>query len=209
MESPCSPKSVDLLWFARVICTVLRCKLFKAANHVSTADPSSPVMSYGGKGVSKSGVKKSDHAIIYTGRYAPVETSIEAPVRGEEGMRPRAIRVDVDRKEDKLDEMSRIDFGKPHTIHHNLKVRSFGKVNRDSLPHLIYQFEAVWSRNDRRKNEQNRASSNPSISDVGPNRTSNNYGDIWKDAYDSLVTKGWSPEQASEFLRSRDSTNSS
>lgn len=94
--------------------------------------------------MSKPGVKKSDHAIIYTGKSLPLIGDNEAPSRGEEGMRRHPIRVDSDIKGEKLHDMSRIDFGKPHTIHHNLKVRSFGKVHRDSFASLKYQFGEVW-----------------------------------------------------------------
>lgn len=58
-------------------------------------------------------------------------------------MREHSIRVDPDEREDKLDSMSRIDFGKPHTIHHNLKVRPFGMVNNRWMIHLINQYQAV------------------------------------------------------------------
>lgn len=107
------------------------------------ADKTSPIGTYGGKGVSKDRVKKSDHAIIYSGRQPPQPVDNEMPKRGERGMRPNAIRVDPDEREDKLDPMSRIDFGKPHTVHHNLKVRSFGMVNGRSREQLLSQFKAV------------------------------------------------------------------
>ena len=158
-------------------------------------------MTYGGQGVSKPGVKKSDHAIIYTGRDAPHETTEEAAVRGEEGMRPGAIRVDVDTKGDKLDVMSRIDFGKPHTIHHNLKVRSFGKVNRDSRTHLIYQFDAVWDRGQNSQGIQRKLQAgNMPLHKKEPDMLKLD-GDIWKDAYNSLIAMGYSHDQANEFLK--------
>ena len=109
------------------------------------ADEDRPVTTYTQQGVAKHGVTKSDHAIIYTGKEAPRPMQNELPVRGEYGMRSVAIRVDPDVREEKLDSMSRIDFGKPHTINHNLKVRSFGQVNNKSMPQLLYQFQLVWS----------------------------------------------------------------
>lgn len=93
--------------------------------------------------MSKDRVRKSDHAIIYSGRSPPKAQDDEQPVRREQGMRPIAIRVVPDERVDKLDPMSRIDFGKPHTIHHNLKVRPFGMVDDKSIPHLVNQFKAV------------------------------------------------------------------
>ena len=143
-------------------------------------------------------MKKSDHAIVYTGRSLPYENASESASRGETGMRPRAIRVDVDIKGDKLDAMSRIDFGKPHTIHHNLKVRSFGKVNRESIPHLIYQFDAVWARDVGAKTFQH---SIPPASRLASRGAAS--GDIWRDAYESLIARGYSREQVSEFVKQR------
>ena len=58
-------------------------------------------------------------------------------------MRPQSIRVVPDVRDEKLDPMSRIDFGKPHTIHHNLKVRAFGMVGEKSTNDLLNQFKAV------------------------------------------------------------------
>ena len=102
------------------------------------------ITTYSGKGVSKNGVKKSEHAIIYTGKEAPSTHPDEEPARGEEGMRKASIRVNLDHKTDKLDTMSRIDFGKVYTIQHNLKVRSLGKVHQQSMNSLFYLFHDVW-----------------------------------------------------------------
>jgi hypothetical protein len=101
------------------------------------------VTSYNGQGVGKLHVKKSDHAIIYTGRQAPPPLTREQPGHGEAGMQPQPIRVDPDQKDEKLDPNSRIDFARPHVIQHYQKVKSFGKVNRDSMAFLLSQFRAV------------------------------------------------------------------
>ena len=89
--------------------------------------------------MSKKGVRKSEHAIIFTGKETPVPQLAEAPARHERGLLPQAIRVDGDDPTQKLDPMSRIDFGKVYTIEHNVKVRSMGKVNRASEGALLYQ----------------------------------------------------------------------
>ena len=103
-----------------------------------------PIASYGSRGVAKRGVTKSEHAIIYTGKSVPEPTPAERPDRGEAGLRPQAVRVDTDHPTDKLDPMSRLDFGKVHTIQHNIKVKSFGKVNRDSMSAFQHQWANVW-----------------------------------------------------------------
>jgi hypothetical protein len=103
-----------------------------------------PIATYGKRGVGKPGVNKSEHAIIYSGKRAPEPLDSEAAARGENGMRPEAIRVDLDDKNDKLDPRSRLDFGKVHTIQHNIKVRYFGQVHKNSMRALINQFGNVW-----------------------------------------------------------------
>lgn len=52
-------------------------------------------------------------------------------------MRPQAIRVEMDDLTDKLDSLSRLDYGKVYTIQHNIKVKSFVKVNAKSTNALV------------------------------------------------------------------------
>lgn len=103
-----------------------------------------PITSYGHRGVGKPGVNKSEHSIIHTSKTPPAPLAAELPSRGEDGMRDQAIRVDTDDPIDKLDSLSRLDYGKVHTIQHNIKVKSFGKVNPKSMYALINQFGNVW-----------------------------------------------------------------
>ncbi|EMC94045.1 hypothetical protein BAUCODRAFT_48945, partial [Baudoinia panamericana UAMH 10762] len=88
-----------------------------------------PIVSYGRQGVGKSGVIKENHAIIHTSIVAPLPLSTEMPGPGEKPMRRRAIRITPDQPADQLDPRSRLDYGKPHTIHTNLKVKPFGMVH--------------------------------------------------------------------------------
>lgn len=60
-------------------------------------------------------------------------------------MRPSPIRVDPDEKGSKLNPCSRVNFGKVYTIEHNVKVKSWGMVNRDSMQALLFQFRDVWA----------------------------------------------------------------
>ena len=104
-----------------------------------------PIVSYGNRGVGKPGVKKSEHSIVYTGKAPPQQLPTEAPKRGEEGMRPLAVRIDVDDLSEKLEIASRLDYGKVYTIQHNIKVKSFGKVHPKSMNALVHQFGNVWN----------------------------------------------------------------
>ena len=102
-----------------------------------------PITTYGGQGVGKP-VTKADHAIIFTGNQQPRPLSDELPARGEAGMRPISIRVVPDEPGETLDPMSRIDFAKVHTIHHNIKAKPFGMVHDGYIHALISQFAEVW-----------------------------------------------------------------
>lgn len=111
-----------------------------------SANVNRPILTYNRQGVGKEGVTKSEHAIIHTGRDAPEAHRTERARKGEDPML-RPIRVDQDDRAEKLDPWSRIHFGKVYSIEHNVKVRSFGKVNAQSMTALLYQFRAVWERN--------------------------------------------------------------
>ncbi|KAF2492884.1 hypothetical protein BU16DRAFT_92975 [Lophium mytilinum] len=97
-----------------------------------------PIQTYEGRGVTGD-KQRSRHAIIYTGDTVP-------PLRPEEmTQRNRlplgdAIRVVPDPHWEKLDPMSRINFDQVYTVQHNVKVRHFGKVHKNSERALVYQF---------------------------------------------------------------------
>ncbi|KAF7185509.1 hypothetical protein HII31_13133 [Pseudocercospora fuligena] len=103
----------------------------------------SPLTTYNGLGVSKQGVIKSDHAIIYTGLQAPERLPAERPDRNEDGMRPYAIRVLNDDRTERLQDTCRVNFADMQKIPLDTPVKSFGVVADDSLPALKYQLRAV------------------------------------------------------------------
>lgn len=149
-----------------------------------------PINTYGGHGVAKKNVTKSNHAIIYTGRDAPAPTPEEEATRGEMGLLPHAIRVEADSRTKKLDPMSRVDFAQPRTINHHWKVKSFGKVNQKSMHHLTIQWRDVTSRN---------------VDASGSNGLTPSQR-RWLDEYRSLVKGGFTDEEARSYLKSWDST---
>jgi len=105
-----------------------------------------PITTYGGQGVAKATVVKSDHAIIHTGPNAPDPSNDELPGRGEAPMRSIPIRVDLDNASERLDDKSRINLKAVHYIQHNVKTKSFGCVNRNSLGDLETQFNNVFNK---------------------------------------------------------------
>jgi hypothetical protein len=116
-----------------------------------------PVNTYGGQGVAKRGVKKSEHAVIYSGSTGPSLRPDELPRRGEDGMQAVPIRVDLDTQTDRLDPMCRIHFVGITTVEHNVKVKALGSVNPASIGALNTQFREVCNasaRDDRQGNEE-------------------------------------------------------
>ncbi|KAK5682115.1 hypothetical protein LTS10_005240 [Elasticomyces elasticus] len=104
-----------------------------------------PIYTYGGQGVGKPSVRKSDHVIIYTSRQAPRPLRAELPRRGEtDALRPTPIRVVSDSPADILSSTSRLDLAKVHTIHHNIKVKPLGEVHPNSIEAFKAQFASVW-----------------------------------------------------------------
>ncbi|KAK5692137.1 hypothetical protein LTR97_011311 [Elasticomyces elasticus] len=74
---------------------------------------------------------------------APQAMPPEVPSHSENGMRAAAIRVNAENPEH-IDPRSRLDYGKVHTVHHNIKVAEVGVVHPASLDDLLRQFEDVW-----------------------------------------------------------------
>lgn len=116
-------------------------------------------------------------------------------------MVPIPIRVDPDQKTEKLNVMSRINYGKVYTVEHNVKVKSLGTVSRESLQALIYQFRNVWHPGVSRQRGLN------SIPEQGPSNSrqsvdSSPQGD-YNSAYRALLAHGWTPAQADAVLKQR------
>ncbi|KAF1988839.1 hypothetical protein K402DRAFT_20901 [Aulographum hederae CBS 113979] len=106
-----------------------------------------PIQTYRRQGVSKHGVIKADHCIIYTGETCPTPMDAEAPSEGEAGMR-REIKVNTRSRRDKLDPLSRLNFAPVYTVEHNVKVYDFGSVDDNYLHRLVHQWKAVFDRFD-------------------------------------------------------------
>ncbi|KAJ5721940.1 uncharacterized protein N7483_009874 [Penicillium malachiteum] len=86
----------------------------------------SPVTTYSGQGVAKAGVDRSKHTIIYTRGSQPI-------TRQNEPMIKEPLEVEPARADQKLDPMSRLNFGKVYTVEHNVKVLPVGQITKDSL----------------------------------------------------------------------------
>lgn len=99
----------------------------------------SPISTYGGRGTSKSGLSREairNHAIIHMSDTQP------ARLASETFMVKRPITVDPGSPDQKLDQMSRLNFGKIYTVEHNVKVMNVGKLSRGSMPFFVSYAQA-------------------------------------------------------------------
>jgi hypothetical protein len=102
------------------------------------------ISTYDGQGVAKSGVIKSQHAIIFAGQDSPSPSENELPGPEESPMRPIPIRIELDDASE-IDPMSRVDLGRIHMFQHNVETKSVGRVHEGSVKDLIQQFCDVFS----------------------------------------------------------------
>jgi hypothetical protein len=90
-----------------------------------------PINTYGGQGVLKHGLgiaEREAHSIIHANDTAPYAREGERPF-----LVKKPIAVKMASKEQKLDKMSRINFGKPSSVEWNVKVLHVGRVTPDSM----------------------------------------------------------------------------
>lgn len=97
-----------------------------------------PVATYGGQGVSRPGLnapERKRHAIIYASDMQPYEDESENGM-----MTKKPIAVDTVNAEQKLDRMSRINFGMPTSVEWNVKVMHVGRIAQNSMAN----FTGYW-----------------------------------------------------------------
>jgi hypothetical protein len=107
------------------------------------ANFTSPITTYGGKGVTKPGVLKSQHSVIHTGSRAPPLLKGEAPASGRQGML-LPIRVVPTRPGDRMENRSRLDYGKIYTVEYNVRIYDFGLVHPDYYEIFMGQWKKVF-----------------------------------------------------------------
>lgn len=94
--------------------------------HVRFSYLSRPILTYGGRGTTKPGVKPSHHAIIYSTDCPPSKLS------GELELGNTPIRIKVASPRHSFDPASRINYAKVYTVEHNVRVCFVGRVHGDS-----------------------------------------------------------------------------
>ncbi|KAF7511129.1 hypothetical protein GJ744_005360 [Endocarpon pusillum] len=99
-----------------------------------------PIHTYSGQGVTKRGLSREDierHAVIY------MQGTTSQPRPDERGLVKEPIAVKPASPDQKLDPMSRLNFGKPYTVEHNIKAMDVGMVTDKSMPYLETYFKNV------------------------------------------------------------------
>ncbi|KAK4984135.1 hypothetical protein LTR66_008599 [Elasticomyces elasticus] len=100
-----------------------------------------PISTYGNQGVAKRGLKKSEHAVIYSGETEPTPGSDEQPQSPQEQPMGQSIKVtQTDAGDYPMRSKSRINFGKMHTVEYNWKVLDYGQVCMEWEPWLLLQW---------------------------------------------------------------------
>jgi hypothetical protein len=95
-------------------------------------------LTYQHKATTKQGVKREDHAIIYTGKIAPNE------LKGEARLVLRPVQVVPKTPRDKLETASRINYAKIYTVEHNVKVLFIGHIAPASEHTFVTDFDRIW-----------------------------------------------------------------
>jgi hypothetical protein len=95
------------------------------------------ISTYSGQGTTKPGVVPNDHAAVVP-LGTPKGTYTKHP-KGEFMMK-LPLEVKIEYPGETIDPMSRINFAKPYTVEHNVKVRNVGRVVGDSVKRLDEYF---------------------------------------------------------------------
>jgi hypothetical protein len=85
------------------------------------------ISTYSGQATTKFGIASRDHAAII-----PAGGAFVSHPKGEQ-LDKGPIEVKVENPEVTIDTMSRINFAKPYTVEHNIKVRNIGRVVGSSV----------------------------------------------------------------------------
>ncbi|KFY10999.1 hypothetical protein V492_04736 [Pseudogymnoascus sp. VKM F-4246] len=104
-----------------------------------------PILTYGGQGTLKHGVRPWHHAIIYTTLAAEGDTEPPVGLAGEGPLPNPPIRVEAYTSEHHFDLASRINYAKVYTVEHNIKVSFVGKIHNDSIAEFHAAIDRVSS----------------------------------------------------------------
>ena len=119
-----------------------------------------PISTYGGRGVANPSVLKWEHCMVYTDRHPPELLPGEAPGHGEQPMRA-ALQVKPSTPGDRMEDASRLNYGKMYTVEHNVRVYDFGMVRSEYIPILTGEWGQIVGYSAGQKRAQNTSTSAP------------------------------------------------
>ncbi|TPX16998.1 uncharacterized protein E0L32_012344 [Thyridium curvatum] len=102
-----------------------------------------PILTYEGKACSKRGVKPEKHGIIYDA-YSR-ERDPTKPLRSEPSLGFKAIKMISTVRDEKLAKESRINYSKPMTIEHNVRVFFIGYIPDEDLETFLAAVDKSWA----------------------------------------------------------------
>ncbi|KFY30071.1 hypothetical protein V494_08286 [Pseudogymnoascus sp. VKM F-4513 (FW-928)] len=102
-----------------------------------------PILTYGGKGTKKPGVKPHHHAIIYTPNPSGGPTGSPGELEDEAPLVNVPIRVQLNSARHQFDRASRINYAKVYTVEHNIKVCFVGKIHKKSIQDFLDTYAMV------------------------------------------------------------------
>lgn len=102
-----------------------------------------PILTYQRQATNKPGVKREEHAIIYTGDSPP------EPLPGESPLEKLPIQMTPKSPREKLDPASRINYAKYYTVEHNVKVKFIGRLAPSSHKTFMMDLDTAWNNKTR------------------------------------------------------------
>ncbi|UNI22399.1 hypothetical protein JDV02_008290 [Purpureocillium takamizusanense] len=104
-----------------------------------------PILTYGGKGCKKRGVKPAKHGIIYERGHRPRLLDKEPPLGFP------AVKVQMTEEGERLSKESRVNYSKLVTVEHNIKVFFIGTIVGDDWELVQDAVNQCWDQKNRHK----------------------------------------------------------
>lgn len=104
-----------------------------------------PILTYGGKGCKKKGVKPRKHGVVYQSGHKP------RLLDGEPDLGFKAVAMSIKAKGEKLSKESRANYSKLVTIEHNVKVFFVGKIAEEDFDVVSRAVDKCWAEKIRKQ----------------------------------------------------------
>ncbi|KND92090.1 hypothetical protein TOPH_03429 [Tolypocladium ophioglossoides CBS 100239] len=109
-----------------------------------------PILTYGGKGCKKKGVKPAKHGMIYERGHKV------RPLEGEPKLGFPAVKVEMTEEGEKLSKESRVNYSKLVTVEHNVKVFFIGTVAGNDWDIVQDAVNRCWSEKNHHKQKRSK-----------------------------------------------------